>query len=97
MGWDTIRENDDTKFLKIKAGSQNRVHIIGEEPEYHVQHFVGKAPQKCTGKSCPLCADGNEKRETWSILIFNLDTMKSQTLDAGKSVFGKTKKIMKMY
>lgn len=96
MGWDSIKEND-SDFTKFESGKDTRVHLLGDEPEKRVNHFVNKKPQMCGGKGCELCAAGEKARVSFLMPVFNLTVKKEQTLEQGIMVFKQIKKIREVY
>ena len=96
MSWDSIKEND-SDFTKFEAGKDVRVHILGGEPEKHVNHFIKGKPQPCGGDKCELCAAGDKKRLSFSLSVYNFTAKKDQKMEQGIMVFKQIKKIREVY
>lgn len=48
-------------FIKMKDGDRIQGVFRGD-PKVQFVHWINSKPQKCTGKECALCADGDKAR-----------------------------------
>lgn len=98
MSWDDIKENE-SDFIKIEAGKNVKIHLLSQEPEKHVSHFVtkGKPPEACLGPACELCKAGNKNRLSFTASVFNMGTKKEQKMEQGIMVWKQIKTIKEAY
>lgn len=90
MGWDDVKKGNGNQgeFTKVEEGKPVLVHLLGDDPKKHVEHWKANKSLKCLGeKDCPECKAGTKARLQYSIPVFNLTTNRQEILKKGRTIF----------
>lgn len=89
-----IKQN--TSFLKIEAGTPHDVRLLNPEPIVKFDHPM-PAPNKpilCTDpENCPLCADGNERRQRFVSNVYDFNSSKVLIWEYGAMIARQLKEV----
>lgn len=96
MSYTDMDIDGGSDYIKLTAGGVVTFHILSQQPDKKIIHWLDKKKVSCAGKDCDLCANGDKPKQRWTADVWDRKDQKIKKLEFGSMIAGQLKDIAEM-